>query len=638
MTFMFQNVLIKKNEETGDMTAVVGDFGLAAKIPDPRSRYRLPTVGSPYWMSPECLKGQWYDERSDVFSYGIVLCELIARVEADPDVMPRTENFGLDYIAFSQLCGPGVPPEFLQLAFLCCTYEPKSRPPFSEVVERLTVQLRAFDAPSRSPVEVAAPVPQTPVDCKPSRAVLGARSEEVIAEATVVAPPEGRAAVTHASASRKLSHRRSLSEEVQIPFMAPSDKARCHPMSPRAPASPPPELPSLVSVGESMVRRDPHYKPRQQAQNPFTALAQFRGARKLLGGDWGEGDSFSSCFELPSPYFSAHTEDKSLSLPSSPTAMRRALNTPRQTTPNPSPPRKACMSLFSHPLFATRTKGVSPQTRPGKPGSSVATALWPPRVFTSSTNLAEESDAGVVVGYPLLRRRGSCESGFFSVGDGERTSTSDLSPDCQASLDGSVAAALGRLSSSGGLLGSSRSSGELRDLLDEYSSLQGLRGVCAKRSSSIYTDSSEDISSLGGGDYSWDEALRPSGAVGGLSNPHHIHRIVEYFERKQRLSAEDPRLASAWLARQHRELLFQAASRKYPTPSGMSADAAFEALSHRLARVSAAAARSPKIAQIQKSLVSVPVERPVVKKTSIPQRLSICEGTVRSKLQLFDKK
>lgn len=84
----------------------------------------MPTVGSAYWMSPECLKGQWYDEKSDIFSYGIVLCEMIARIEADPDILPRTDNFGLDYLAFSELCGP-CPPHFLKLAFSCCTVSNK---------------------------------------------------------------------------------------------------------------------------------------------------------------------------------------------------------------------------------------------------------------------------------------------------------------------------------------------------------------------------------------------------------------------------------------------------------------------------------------------------------------------------------
>nr|XP_023671621.1 dual specificity testis-specific protein kinase 2 [Paramormyrops kingsleyae] len=130
-----KNCLIK-TDETG-YTAVVGDFGLAEKIPcEDSDGEKLAVVGSPFWMAPEVLRDEPYNEKADIFSYGIILCEIIARIQADPDYLPRTENFGLDYHAFQNMVGD-CPPDFLQQAFNCCNMDPRLRPSFADIVRNL---------------------------------------------------------------------------------------------------------------------------------------------------------------------------------------------------------------------------------------------------------------------------------------------------------------------------------------------------------------------------------------------------------------------------------------------------------------------------------------------------------------------
>uniref|UniRef100_A0A8C4JTX0 Testis associated actin remodelling kinase 2 n=1 Tax=Dromaius novaehollandiae TaxID=8790 RepID=A0A8C4JTX0_DRONO len=56
-----KNCLIKHDEN--GYSAIVGDFGLAEKIPDHSEK--LPVVGSPFWMAPEVLRDEPYNEKMD---------------------------------------------------------------------------------------------------------------------------------------------------------------------------------------------------------------------------------------------------------------------------------------------------------------------------------------------------------------------------------------------------------------------------------------------------------------------------------------------------------------------------------------------------------------------------------------------
>lgn len=414
-----KNVLVKRTVD-GMYDAVVGDFGLAANIPRKCGKPRLDTVGSPYWMSPECLKGQWYDQTSDVFSYGIILCELIARIEADPDIMPRTDSFGLDYIVFADLCPNDTPPAFLRLAFYCCTYDPKSRPTFTECVKKCTLlsdvcedsynqqqhrhsisngtnsnTVLSSSSPANgngqptlvtsSPVHISSNSSNANgTSCNSSisgtstapivKSVIGKRNS---IDVTNISPTSEAAQLGKENLSREnslngdrdgdnpLHHRRSLSENVIVfpPHTTPSDKARYH-MYQRAssklaesviPESPTYSNQTLRKVAETMLLKDPQYKLRAKTDqggipkaNPFSALSQLKGVKKILGPNpavttYSSGDLFSSCFEISAPLLrewnivqnrnaknrdglssgGSSIEGQPKSLPSSPTSPRK---------------------------------------------------------------------------------------------------------------------------------------------------------------------------------------------------------------------------------------------------------------------------------------------------------------------------
>ncbi len=80
-------------------------------------------------MAPEMFASKPYDEAVDVYSFGVILCQLIGRVDADPDVMERwATTLSVDMEKFIQTHAPPDTPEaLLDLAFACTSLSDDER-------------------------------------------------------------------------------------------------------------------------------------------------------------------------------------------------------------------------------------------------------------------------------------------------------------------------------------------------------------------------------------------------------------------------------------------------------------------------------------------------------------------------------
>ncbi|KAF8870643.1 kinase-like domain-containing protein [Gymnopilus junonius] len=122
----------------------VTDFGFAriAARNEEESK-RLTFCGTDSYMSPEILIGYEFDLPTDIFSLGIIFCEIGARKLADDHTFKRTAPiFGLDEDEVRKLMSSGCPKDFLQLCLECCKVNPLDRPTTREILERL----RAIEA------------------------------------------------------------------------------------------------------------------------------------------------------------------------------------------------------------------------------------------------------------------------------------------------------------------------------------------------------------------------------------------------------------------------------------------------------------------------------------------------------------
>ncbi|RLN68847.1 hypothetical protein BBP00_00000747 [Phytophthora kernoviae] len=158
-----KNVLLNS-----EYAAKLSDFGvsrerLVAEDDVEPGPFMTPGVGTSFWIAPEVLLGKDYDERADIFSFGVVLSEIdtddypywnsgSVQAQDNPNERRSHEQKILEKVALGSLrptfyndCPPGV----LALAASCLEGRPENRPSASEVVLTISELIREIQLNSR---------------------------------------------------------------------------------------------------------------------------------------------------------------------------------------------------------------------------------------------------------------------------------------------------------------------------------------------------------------------------------------------------------------------------------------------------------------------------------------------------------
>ncbi|KAJ3698506.1 hypothetical protein LUZ61_002211 [Rhynchospora tenuis] len=131
------NLLVDKN-----WSVKVCDFGL--------SRFKANTfissksaAGTPEWMAPEFLRGEPSNEKCDVFSFGVILWELITMQQPWNGLSPAQVVGAVAFQKRRLTIPPGTNPELAALVESCWDDDPRQRPSFSSIVDALKQLLKA---------------------------------------------------------------------------------------------------------------------------------------------------------------------------------------------------------------------------------------------------------------------------------------------------------------------------------------------------------------------------------------------------------------------------------------------------------------------------------------------------------------
>lgn len=141
MNYLHQNNIIHRDLKTANLlmdeneVVKVADFGVARV--QAQSGVMTAETGTYRWMAPEVIEHRPYDHKADVFSFGIVMWELLTGQLPYSSLTPLQAAVGVVQKDLRPLIPKNSHPRLAELLERCWQQDPTQRPDFSEIIEIL---------------------------------------------------------------------------------------------------------------------------------------------------------------------------------------------------------------------------------------------------------------------------------------------------------------------------------------------------------------------------------------------------------------------------------------------------------------------------------------------------------------------